>query len=388
MKESKSESKPEKLWQKTQYRNLIRYVPSGTFYGRVRVAGKLIRRSLKTDSITTAKLRLADMEKDERQTAARGTEVRRGKLKFDDAAKVVIERIQADPNLKPRTKAYYKERLECLYRSWPELAGMDARRITKSTLMDWQTAFVKDNSPTSFNHTVGLLRRVLDVAIVRGSRYDNPAQLLKRVRERPKQIELPTFDQFLKLVDIIETAPVAHTNESADMVRFLAFGGFRKMEAAHVLWKHVDFDKGEITVAGDPVHGTKNSETRRVPMIPEMRELLTRLRDSRSDTEPDTRVMLVESVKKSLASASSELGIRKLSHHDLRHLFATRCIESGVDIPTVSRWLGHKDGGALAMRVYGHLRDQHSAEMAKRVSFSRKAPENVVELPKREVSNG
>ena len=30
----------------------------------------------------------------------------------------------------------------------------------------------------------------------------------------------------------------------------------------------------------------------------------------------------------------------------------TSCIESGVDIPTVSRWLGHRDGGALAMRVY------------------------------------
>jgi len=41
----------------------------------------------------------------------------------------------------------------------------------------------------------------------------------------------------------------------------------------------------------------------------------------------------------------------------------TRCawaIESGVDIPTVSRWLGHKDGGALGMRVYGHLRNEHS----------------------------
>jgi hypothetical protein len=54
----------------------------------------------------------------------------------------------------------------------------------------------------------------------------------------------------------------------------------------------------------------------------------------------------------------------------LRHLFATRCIESGVDIPTVSRWLGHKDGGALAMKVYGHLRDQHSTNMAKKVIFS------------------
>ena len=38
---------------------------------------------------------------------------------------------------------------------------------------------------------------------------------------------------------------------------------------------------------------------------------------------------------------------------------ATVCIESGVDIPTVSRWLGHKDGGALAMRTYGHLRREH-----------------------------
>ena len=53
----------------------------------------------------------------------------------------------------------------------------------------------------------------------------------------------------------------------------------------------------------------------------------------------------------------------------LRHLFATRCIESGVDIPTVSRWLGHKDGGALAMKVYGHLRDQHSVDMAQKVTF-------------------
>jgi hypothetical protein len=50
-------------------------------------------------------------------------------------------------------------------------------------------------------------------------------------------------------------------------------------------------------------------------------------------------------------------------------LFATRCIEAGVDIPTVSRWLGHVDGGALAMKVYGHLRRSHSQESAKLVTF-------------------
>jgi integrase len=70
-----------------------------------------------------------------------------------------------------------------------------------------------------------------------------------------------------------------------------------------------------------------------------------------------------------LARACSVVGISRITHHDLRHLFATRCLESGVDIPTVARWLGHKDGGALAMKVYGHLRNQHSQEMAQKVRF-------------------
>lgn len=38
-------------------------------------------------------------------------------------------------------------------------------------------------------------------------------------------------------------------------------------------------------------------------------------------------------------------------------------------------WLGHKDGGALAMKVYGHLRDHHSVAMAQKVSFSNPGPE-------------
>jgi len=73
--------------------------------------------------------------------------------------------------------------------------------------------------------------------------------------------------------------------------------------------------------------------------------------------------------KKSSRPRRFSLQALKLTHHDLRHLFATRCIESGVDIPTVSRWLGHKDGGALAMKTYGHLRNEHSQAMAQKVKF-------------------
>jgi hypothetical protein len=54
-----SSSKTAKLWQKPQFSNLIRYKPSGTYFARVRVKGKLIRKTLKTDVLSVAKLRLA-----------------------------------------------------------------------------------------------------------------------------------------------------------------------------------------------------------------------------------------------------------------------------------------------------------------------------------------
>ena len=138
----------------------------------------------------------------------------------------------------------------------------------------------------------------------------------------------------------------------------------------------------EIVIRGDAKTGTKNWEIRRVPMIPEMRQLLERLRAQRADEPATTSVMLVRECQGAINSACKKLGIARFTHHDLRHLFATRCIESGVDIPTVSRWLGHKDGGALAMKVYGHLRDQHSVSMAQKVSFAKPAEDKIVYMQK------
>jgi integrase len=140
-------------------------------------------------------------------------------------------------------------------------------------------------------------------------------------------------------------------------------------EAIWVRWEDVDLEKKEILVRGNPNTGTKNSEMRRVPIIPDMEQLLARLKD-KLGTEPCAGPILkVGKCNEALARACKEIGISKLTHHDMRHLFATRCIESGVDIPTVSKWLGHKDGGALAMKTYGHLRNEHSQQMAQKVHF-------------------
>src|SRR5438067_4549545 len=109
---------------------------------------------------------------------------------------------------------------------------------------------------------------------------------------------------------------------------------------------------------------------RRVPLIPYARALFERMRGDRPGESLDAKVFGVGECQKALDRACKKVGADRITHHDLRHLFATRCIESGVDIPTVSRWLGHKDGGALAMKTYGHLRREHSIAQAQKVSFA------------------
>jgi len=52
-----SETDKDLQWQKTPVANLVRNASSGLYYARVRVRGKLIWKSLKTDCMSVAKLR-------------------------------------------------------------------------------------------------------------------------------------------------------------------------------------------------------------------------------------------------------------------------------------------------------------------------------------------
>ena len=365
-------------WQKTPYANLIRYEPSGVYFARIRVKGKLIRRSLKTDQISVAKLRLADLEKSERQKVQSLSAVANGKMTFGDALAVFKQRLQDSSETKPKTKEYYKFRISALLKEWPGLDRKDVSRITNSECLDWSVKSANKNSSSSHNHTVSLLRKVFAIAMEMGARYDNPALSAQRTRERTKkQIMLPDLKQFEKLVAEVGRPVNGFSKPAAELMQFLAYGGLRIGEAKFVTWGDCDFKRGEIVIRGHPVTGLKGrhvGEFRIVPMIPDMRKLLERIRAERPDENLDTPVMRVCECQKSIDRASKSLGIKRFVHHDLRHYFATISIEAGVDIPTVSKWLGHKDGGALAMKTYGHLRNEHSQKMALKVKFSSDQP--------------
>jgi integrase len=365
----------ESVWQKTPFANLIRYKPSQTYFARLRIKGKLIRRSLKTTTFSVAKLRLADLESAERKRTRSSAAVLQGKMTFGDTLALYKQQRKNDLNIKPGTRDYDDYRIKALLESWPGLEGKDVSKISDSECKSWSETNAKKVSSSSHNHTVGIPRRVFKITIEAGARYDNPALAAKWVKEHTKkQIRLPEVGQLeMILNEIRNSGNRRYANVSADLVEFLAYGGFRKTEAENVTWADCDFTRAQIAVRGSPEAGLKGrrvGESRIVPMIPDMRRLLARLKNERPNIHPNDRIMLVTDCKKSINSACKKLGIARFTHHDLRHLFATRCIESGVDIPTVARWLGHKDGGALAMKVYGHLRDSHSAAMALKVHFS------------------
>ena len=381
----KNEEKANSLWQKTKYANLVRNASSGKYFARFRNNGKLIWRALDTDVLSIAAQRLPDKikeVKDEQELLASGSDPR---ITFEGAATIYMERVQASPDYKPKTKAYHEQRLDALFKSWPAVKSKAIKDITKTECVEWRNRFATKYSPTAFNHTLGMLRMILEIGIEAGARRDNPAKAkeMKRLRETPKRLRLPEHEQFEKFVQKIETSGCGHSKPCAELVQFLAYGGFRINEAKYIAWADCDFKRGKITVCGEPETGLKGrdtGETRDVPIIPDMRRLLERMRGQRADEPPTARVMLVNECQRAMDSAAKKIGMARITHHDLRHLFATRCIESGVDIPTVSRWLGHKDGGALAMKTYGHLRDQHSANMAEKVVFS-EAATNIIPLP-------
>src|SRR5437762_6624458 len=104
MKMSPEEAKPD--WESTGTQNLVRYRPSGTYFARFKIGRKPFRKSLKTQNLTTAKLRLPDLLRQHRSKVEAGRALRNGKMTFSQALQIYLESVDASMSLKPRSKAY------------------------------------------------------------------------------------------------------------------------------------------------------------------------------------------------------------------------------------------------------------------------------------------
>ena len=396
---------------------LYKNADSGRYYSRF--AGQGFR-ALKTDRITVARLRLADQVRVHKERLATHDAAGKGDVTMEQVITLFRQATEENPGLAASTKRDRLISLLRLEKTWPTLAGMKPRHVTSPEIAVWaaRAAKIAAKAPPgattrkdAYSHralqkAAGALRMVLQYAVTLNAIPSAPAVSVfpggkSKIPVLPsRSIVGALFDEVqfprnaavrrsvLACGGLVEgktqaelaeelgisvatlkrhkTGTEGNGKDAADFARLLVFTGMRVDEARRLTCDDVDFEHGRIRVRGTK---SKTSE-RTIPMIPECRDFLLSL----DRGKPGETVARVEDINRALASASKRLGIPKLTHYSLRHLFATICIESGVDIPTVSRWLGHADGGALAMRIYGHLRDEPSQAAAAKVRVLAPAP--------------
>jgi|UniRef100_UPI00404B1F43 integrase len=384
---------------------MVRHTRNGYYYSRFQLNGKRTMKALGTKVSSVAKQKhfrvLADNEK------ARSTTVVlvKGNGRMGEIIAEALQTYCADTSIKANSKVCFSSSVDRLFRYWPLCFSTDLRtlkpeRITNEqveefsnylhTKAEWRrhksTKTNRGYGPATVNKTLQGLLRILKFAKYRNYISEVPFTLKKQLggksiekRTPTKKINFPTQDRINEVFAQLRTVHATPTDqpellaylqsrahESGDYAEFMAYTGARRNEAA--FWKWEDEREDAVIIRGTKTDGSMN---RIVPKIAALADLLRRMkaRRAKQSRKLSGRAFMISECRVALATACELAGVERWTHHSLRHLFATKCIESGVDIPTVSRWMGHSDGGALAMKTYGHLRQEHSQTQAAKVSF-------------------
>ena len=191
---------------RTSVANLVRYKPSGTYFARVRIRSKLFLHTMKTDVMSVARLRLGDFIKEKQEEMGDDSTARSGKMTVGDALDIFHQRLDGQQDIKEGAKVYRRKCIEALVKSWPDLKAKPVGKVGKDDCLAWSHGFASDYSPSVYNNTVGTLRMILDIAVEKGARANNPARFITKKRIVQRELMLPSPEQFEALLSGIKTA--------------------------------------------------------------------------------------------------------------------------------------------------------------------------------------
>jgi len=345
---------------------LYRYSSNGVYYGRIRVDGKEIKRSLETTDRELAKRKLAHFKEEQRQI-----DRSQGKITLGELCDRYLKTIQ---HQKPKTV----ERKMCIVgrikSDWPTGKLTQVAKVKPSDVDLWLSSIAQRANrfgSASRNLHISCVKEVFGLAVRDRIIPVSPALHLRSAkREKPIRLT-PSFEQFKAIIaDVRAEVFNADAQESADFLEFLGLAGLGQAEASSLRRCDVDLKAGRIITFR---HKTTTGFA--IPIFPQVRPLLERLCKGKSNGH---RIFKIADAKKALAGACHRLQLPPFSQRSLRRMFITRAIERGVDVKVIAEWQGHKDGGRLILQTYSHVNPVHSNRMAQLLTIEQ--PANVVEL--------
>jgi integrase len=208
-------------------------------------------------------------------------------------------------------------------------------------------------SGSTVNRELALLKRMFNLAID----WDdfpgrNPVCKVRFFKEFNTGSRVLSPDEEKKLID--NAAPFMQ-----DLIVFGLNTGLRVGEIFSLRWSNVNMTQNVLNVFAH-----KTWKTRTVPMNKEVRRVINAWSSNRKNDlvfyNSETGKSFVD-LKAGFGLACEKPGITGVTWHTLRHTFASRLIERGVDIVTVQQLLGHSTVTVTMRYTHTNLESKKAA---------------------------
>lgn len=265
----------------------------------------------------------------------------------------------------------------------PQLGNYETNELTPLILQKYVTQLMqKGNIKTgkglaanTVNCIITVIQNSLKIAYALGELKVYTADKIKRPRAEEKEISCFTIHEQKK----IECYVLTSKKTNLFGIILCLYTGLRIGELLALEWTDIDFNKKTIKINKACFDGKDNygnfgritstpktfSSSRVIPipnrLLPYLKET-KRNCSSRYVINKGEKIISVRSYQKAFASLLRKLEIKHKGFHSLRHTFATRALECGMDIKTLSEILGHKSP-TMTLSRYAHSLTEHKIDM-------------------------
>ncbi len=225
--------------------------------------------------------------------------------------------------------------------------GSSLATITPARISEYKSSRRQEGAkPATLNRELEVLRHAMNLAIREWEWLERtPFDRVRLERLNNKIERWLTGEEEEKLLQ-------ASPPWLQKIIIFALNSGARQDEILSLKWSEVDLTRRTATFLK-----TKNKEKRTIPLNQTLLGLLNEKKKVRSlsgyvfVSQNNTKID-ASNLRRPFVLAREKAGIEDVRFHDLRHTFATRLVQAGMDLYKVSKLLGHK---SLAMTIrYSH----------------------------------
>ncbi len=260
------------------------------------------------------------------------------------------------------------------------LGEMDMAELTALELQKFSVDLInKGMAPNTVNGIISIIKCSLRRAESLGIVDKQHADSIARPKTKEKDIESLSRDEQRKIEQYISD----NKEDNRFGIILSMYTGLRVGELLALKWSDVDFGKGIMTVNKSCHDSWKDGEYVKVVdtpktdssirKIPIPKQLISKLKELKRKAKGEYVIIgktqygaQVRSYQRSFENLLNLLDIPHKGIHSLRHTFATRALEVGMDVKTLSEILGHKSP-TITLKRYAHSMTEHKAEMMNRV---------------------